>query len=550
MPATRHGGSEQNRIFTHSLKTASQEIRIMLRVTLFAVVLSYANAGGMPTPKHDRIDALPGWDKSLPSAMYSGFIDATPEVRFCTVALSEFQPTCHANLAYYTPIQGETKNSLHMHYIFVESERDPSNDPVLVWSNGGPGAASEFGLFTELGPFTLSDQSLNTEYFKKSGIPSLFQNPYAWSKVANLLIYDSPCPVGYSYCGNNVSGDGYSCGNWDDFRTAKAAKSFMNNWAKAFTSFAKHDLYLSGESYAGVYIPMLAREILDDPSHNLHHNLKGMAIGDGCVGSDVLCGNTKSGPFFHVEFFHGHGQVSDKLYNKIIGTCGVKQLQEGVTDPECDTLLKEMDTQIGGFYGYNLYDECGAENVISSQQLRGNRNYWSSMPRIKGALNDYPCGGTGAMLKWLQSTAVKKALHVEEDATFFLSDNGVGFNYSLTEKNLMPFYQDIISNEKLRVLVYNGDTDPGINSFVSQNWTTALGFKESEAWRPWTLDGKQRMGGYVTRYDGAFDFLTIRGSGHMVPEFKPAAAFSFISTWLANHEYPGYAAPPAAGAEL
>ena len=47
----------------------------------------------------------------------------------------------------------------------------------------------------------------------------------------------------------------------------------------------------------------------------------------------------------------------------------------------------------------------------------------------------------------------------------------------------------------VRVLVYNGDTDPGINSFVSQNWTVALGLEETEAWRPWTLDGCQRMGG-------------------------------------------------------
>ena len=31
------------------------------------------------------------------------------------------------------------------------------------------------------------------------------------------------------------------------------------------------------------------------------------------------------------------------------------------------------------------------------------------------------------------------------------------------------------------------------------------------------------MGGYVTRYENDFDYLTIRGSGHMVPEFKPAA---------------------------
>ena len=46
----------------------------------------------------------------------------------------------------------------------------------------------------------------------------------------------------------------------------------------------------------------------------------------------------------------------------------------------------------------------------------------------------------------------------------------------------------------LRVLVYNGDTDPGLNSFYAQNWTAALGYDEAEAWRPWTLDGKVAIG--------------------------------------------------------
>jgi serine carboxypeptidase-like clade I len=66
------------------------------------------------------------------------------------------------------------------------------------------------------------------------------------------------------------------------------------------------------------------------------------------------------------------------------------------------------------------------------------------------------------------------------------------------------------------VHAYSTDTDPAINSFAAQNWTSHLGLKEVESWRPWTVDGCRRMGGYVTRYEGDFDFLTIRGAGHMV----------------------------------
>lgn len=42
----------------------------------------------------------------------------------------------------------------------------------------------------------------------------------------------------------------------------------------------------------------------------------------------------------------------------------------------------------------------------------------------------------------------------------------------------------------MRVLVYNGDTDPSLNSFNAEDWTSRLDYKETEAWRPWTIDGK------------------------------------------------------------
>ena len=48
------------------------------------------------------------------------------------------------------------------------------------------------------------------------------------------------------------------------------------------------------------------------------------------------------------------------------------------------------------------------------------------------------------------------------------------------------------------------------------------------------------MAGYVTRYAGDFDFLTVRGSGHMVPQFRPRAALTMITHVLRNESL----APP------
>ena len=47
--------------------------------------------------------------------------------------------------------------------------------------------------------------------------------------------------------------------------------------------------------------------------------------------------------------------------------------------------------------------------------------------------------------------------------------------------------------------------------------------------------------GYVTEYDvappGAFHFVTVKGSGHMVPEFRPVQAFAMFERFLTNSTF-------------
>lgn len=50
-------------------------------------------------------------------------------------------------------------DSKSLHYTFLESTNDPSTDPVLLWSNGGPGCSSLLGLFAENGPYILDNNN-------------------------------------------------------------------------------------------------------------------------------------------------------------------------------------------------------------------------------------------------------------------------------------------------------------------------------------------------------------------------------------------------------
>eukprot|EP00300_Choanocystis_sp_HF-7_P018936 c20187_g1_i1.p1 GENE.c20187_g1_i1~~c20187_g1_i1.p1 ORF type:complete len:515 (-),score=112.60 c20187_g1_i1:67-1611(-) len=486
---------------------------------LFVFVLpAFAALLCTAAPAGDRLYSLPGYDGPLLSKFYAGYADSNDD------------------------------GTMHTHYLFVESENNPQQDPVLLWFNGGPGAPSLYGAFVELGPFSLDSSSLKTAAYNRTGIPTLYPNPHSWTKVANLLFVNAPPPVGYSYCDEfGPAGNGTSCGDWNDERTADANHKFLVSWMKLFPEYAQHPVFISGESYAGVYVPTLARAILSDPNNKI--NLQGFAVGDGCVGTQVNCG--AEGAYWDVEFFHGHGQYSEPTYQNIQLSCTEAELHaKAPLSPRCQTALQQMSSEIGGYFAYGLYDECFYDDLFAPHATSRFTNLkpsikdgvWvrPSVSELQAALNDYPCGGGVAFSKWVTTPAVKAAFHVAPDAFFFAGDNGVGFVYNTTETDLRPFYIHVAQNTSVRALVYNGDTDPAINSLFAANWTAGLGLEQIEAWRPWTVDGKLAMAGYVTRYAGNFDFLTVRGSGHMVPLNKPTASLEFITRWLRGEAYQRY----------
>ena len=97
----------------------------------------------------DRVTSLPGYPATLPSAHYSGYI----------------------------PVGKISGSDGHLHYWLIESENNPSTDPLVLWLNGGPGSSSLIGLLTENGQLASNDESL---LHPIDGIPQLFYNEYGW----------------------------------------------------------------------------------------------------------------------------------------------------------------------------------------------------------------------------------------------------------------------------------------------------------------------------------------------------------------------------------
>lgn len=79
-------------------------------------------------------------------------------------------------------------------------------------------------------------------------------NPFPWNQEASVLYIEQPAGVGYSYCDAAKAPE--DC-TFDDTTDAADNLAVVLAWFEKYPEFKKNDLYLSGESYAGIYIPYL-----------------------------------------------------------------------------------------------------------------------------------------------------------------------------------------------------------------------------------------------------------------------------------------------------
>ena len=186
-------------------------------------LLSLGASAALASPAADSVTSLPGYG-TPPTPQWSGFLDSGVEIA--------------------------KGGKATLHYWLASAEVAPETAPVVLWLNGGPGSSSILGMLQEHGPLIINATG------------GLSKNPYAWTTLVNLLILESPAGVGYSYCEASLSGGG--CENNDNTTAAAARGALSTFFSTKFPELKANDFFITGESYAGVYVPTLAREILDN----------------------------------------------------------------------------------------------------------------------------------------------------------------------------------------------------------------------------------------------------------------------------------------------
>jgi len=110
-----------------------------------------------------------------------------------------------------------------------------------VWYNGGPGCSSLLGFIQEHGPCVF-DQDATT----------ISDNKWSWNKNANMIYIEAPAGVGFSQT-NNPNDMRHN-----DMTTSQDNLKALTSFFQKFPEFVTNELYITGESYGGVYVPYVA----------------------------------------------------------------------------------------------------------------------------------------------------------------------------------------------------------------------------------------------------------------------------------------------------
>mmetsp|Transcript_78557 Transcript_78557/g.156175 ORF Transcript_78557/g.156175 Transcript_78557/m.156175 type:complete len:510 (-) Transcript_78557:336-1865(-) len=504
-----------------------------MHVFLLLALLSSTSARSSLHP--DEVTLLPGYLGPLRSKLYSGYLKAEAN-----------------NQTFFT------------HYVLTESRRNPANDPLVLWQQGGPGSSGfGFGFLAELGPYVLDADSLTSN---RSRTPRPFSRQYSWDATANLLLFEHPPGTGFSYC-VNAAGTPVAC-EWNDQTQAQAFYNTLLAFYARWPQYEAKDLHMIGESYAGLLLPFLAAEIYQHPDETPAKRLKGLAVGNGCPGTSGATPDRRgscNGPYGSYDTQHvielaaGHSALPRDLYTDLKRECGFPCVAPTWSEDcmtfsaACNKLLGEADAAIGPFNIYNFYDNCGAGNAQQAgtgvptngaerhDQLTGVATLLQHARRYGNPSSggeEYPCGTGKAATIWANTPEVREALHMHSESFYgrpWSLQAGAGMRYATYTGASYDLYPSLLA--QVDVLIYNGDVDACVPYNSNADWVEALAKQQSYAqtqpWRPWLLNTVPA--GYVTRYTAGrhnLTFLTVKESGHMVPQYQPERAFAFFSKWL------------------
>lgn len=435
----------------------------------------------------DEISNLPG-APAVPFRMFSGYIPVSPTRK--------------------------------LFYWFAESQSSTNaNDPLLLWTNGGPGCSGLSGFLTENGPFR-----------PLKGGSGLRLNEYSWNRIANTIFIEQPAGVGFS----TIEDPSYE---YTDQGAAADNLAFVRGWLSKYPQYKNNPFYITSESYGGHYMPTLAMEMLVNGTDIT--NFRGLAVGNPLTWMPYR----NYGQFGTWAY---HQLIPQPLWNKYLATNCTPPTVNAVSTHKrtesCTYLENEMSVIVQGMDPYALdYPTCLSEKAAGRKE----RYFFTqTVQRANNATGtqdkDYfpkyiPCEDNWSNI-YLNRDDVITAIHAIKPSGGWQECNGPinqGWNKDDVNAPMMENYQKLVkSGKKYNLLIYSGDDDSVCATLGTQQFIWDLGLPVVNEWAQWK-DTEGQIAGFHVEFQG-LHFATIHGAGHMCPATRPAQTFLMLQKFLNN----------------
>lgn len=416
-----------------------------------------------------------------------------------------------------------------LHYLLVESQDKPATDPLVIWFNGGPGCSSLLGFMQEHGPCVIDD-----------GETQLKTNPFPWNVRANVLYIESPAGVGFSYA------HGSDDRKFNDLVSSHDNLEAVKSFYEKFPEYVSHDLFITGESYAGIYVPYLAMRIhqhneMSKLNGRTPINLKGIAVGNGAT--DWRYDTTPS----YLPMAYNHQLMDTELYNTIVEnncTWYFRDVLPGNHPKVCQDAMNTFNKNTARINWYDIYrkvyDSPISSAPVGETKINGETRYYKRGYKMSEYApwladlygDDSPVLGDGVS-DYLNREDVRKALHIPDSIQTWTGCAGGDFQYNL-QKEGSVFIYPMLKAAGIKVLKFSGDTDGAVPTYGSERWIRDLNWEVKKDWTPWLIDNQ--VAGYNKFYDG-LTFTTIHGVGHMAPQWKRKEVTQMITAFVHGEEW-------------
>ena len=254
-------------------------------------------------------------------------------------------------------------------------------------------------------------------------------------------------------------------------------------------------------------------------------NLKGIIIGNG-----VTDWNIDTTPAM-LDFGWDHNLYNQDLRDQIVKyNCKLN-----LNDAICKNLVQKALSSYDSLNVYDIYKKCYSTNE-DKRYTPWLFNYQNPLRNLKSYnfKDATPCVDDQGSTYWYNLAQVKKALHVDENITWEGCTNKITYDMAGSIGSYHLYKSQIFFSNNLKVWIYSGDTDAVVSINGTRTWLlnlkSELNFETSEEWRHWK-NLKGEIAGYTEEYN-KIRLVTIKGTGHMVPQWKRQEAFIMLDAFL------------------